>query len=94
MRRRLKTKTGGDYKDLVLCRMVPRDAQDEQQTRVTHAQLEDMVGDARLEVCQDARSGAIKFWMAFLSESQYIQVKLMPNVSTYPTRMDHVTTTK
>ncbi|KAK8091621.1 hypothetical protein PG997_001982 [Apiospora hydei] len=86
MRRRLKTKTGGDYKDLVLCRMVPRDPQDEQQTRVTHAQLEDMVGDARLEVCQDARSGAIKFWMAFLSESQYIQVKLMPNVSTYPNR--------
>ncbi|KAK8117881.1 uncharacterized protein PG998_006162 [Apiospora kogelbergensis] len=82
MRRRLKTKANGDFKDLVLCRMVPRDGQDEHQTRVTHAQLEDMVGAARLEVCMDPKTGGVKFWMAFLSESQYIQVKLMPNVST------------
>ncbi|KAK8076076.1 hypothetical protein PG994_003348 [Apiospora phragmitis] len=94
MRRRLKTKTGGDYKDLVLCRMVPQNAQDEQQTRVTHAQLEDMVGATRLEVCKDARSGAVKFWMAFLSESQYIQVKLMPSVSIDPTRTNHVIATR
>ena len=86
MRRRLKAKAGGDYKDLVLCRMVPQNGQDEQQTRVTHAQLEDMLGASHLEVCMDARTGAVKFWMAFLSESQYISVKLMPSVSTSLTR--------
>ncbi|KAK8057191.1 hypothetical protein PG996_011128 [Apiospora saccharicola] len=81
MRRRLKVKVGGDYKDLVLCRMVPQNAQDEQQTHATHAQLEGMLGASHLEVCMDARTGGVKFWMAFLSESQYISVKLMPSIS-------------